>query len=78
MMYKGKEIGEPTLKMFEEYVSRQKFGFQPQIAFDFFRKRSWRTKNGDPLFSVESALNCYNGIYVNRVRRESLYCNSLF
>ncbi len=78
MLYKGKEIGEPTLKMFEEYISRQKYGFQPQIAFDHFKKKGWIGSRGEPLSSVEAALNGYNGVYLMRVRRDSLYCNSLF
>lgn len=78
MKYKGIEIGEPTLKMFDEYVSRQNFGFPAKAAFDHFKAKHWCTSKGKPLQSLEAAVNAYNGVYLNRIRQDNLYCQPLF
>jgi hypothetical protein len=78
MKYKGIEIGTPTIKMVEEYISRERFGFHPQIAYDHLKKELWQTKKGQPFQSLEAALNAYNGAFVLRQRKNSGFVDSLF
>jgi hypothetical protein len=78
MEYKGKEIGKPTLEMVQEYINRERFTFPAKIAYNFFEKELWQTKKGQPYQSLEVALNIYNGIYLQRQRRNSGFVGSLF
>ena len=78
MIYKGKEIGKPTLEMVQEYINRERFTFPAQIAYNHLEKELWQTKKGQPYQSLEIALNIYNGIYLERQRRNSGFVSSLF
>ena len=78
MEYRGKEIGIPTVEMFCEYVQRQGYGFPPKIAFDRFKKKGWLTNHGTPIKSLEQAVNAYNGVFVERQRRNRCFAGSLF
>ena len=78
MKYKGKEIGIPTIEMFEEYILRERFGFPAQIAYEHFKAKMWLTSKGQPIQSVEAAINAYNGVYLTRQRKNSGFAGSLF
>ena len=78
MTYKGKEITKPSIEMVREYILREKFTFPAQIAYNHMEKELWQTKKGVPYQSLEVALNVYNGIHVNRQRRNSGFVGSLF
>lgn len=78
MMYKGKEIGIPTIEMVDEYIKREKFEFSPQSAYNHLQKELWQTKKGQPYYSLEIALNVYNGAFVLRQRKNSGFVGSLF
>ena len=77
-MYKGKEIGIPTIKMVQEYILREKFTFPAQSAYNHLEKELWTTKRGEPYLTLESALNAYNSVHVLRERRNSGFVGSLF
>ena len=78
MLYKGKEVGKPTIEMIREYVLREKFTFSPQSAYNHLEKELWTTKKGEPYLTLEIALNAYNGVHVLRQRRNSGFVGSLF
>ena len=78
MEYKGQEIGIPTLEMFKEYISRQKYAFPAEIAYKHFENKGWLSTQGQPLKSLEQAVNGYNGIFIYHQRQDNLYCRSLF
>ena len=78
MEYRGKEIGKPTLEMVQEYINRERFTFPAQIAYNHWEKELWSTKKGLPFKSLEVAINIYNGIYLERQRRNSGFVSSLF
>ena len=78
MKYKGIEIGTPTIKKVEEYISHERFGFNPQIAYDHLKKELWQTKKGQHFQYLEAALNAYNGAFVLRQRKNSGFVGSLF
>ena len=78
MMYKGKEIGIPTLEMVQEYILRQKYTFPAQLAYNHLEKGLWTTRKGEPYLTLESALNAYNSVFLLRQRRTSGFAGSLF
>ena len=78
MVYKAKEVGKPTLEMVSEYIKRERFGFSPQVAYNHLEKELWQTRKGQPYQSLEVALNVYNGIFLQRQRRNSGFTGSLF
>ena len=78
MKYKGKEIGKPTIEMVREYILRENFTFSAQTVYDHFEKELWQTQKGQPLQSLEGALNAYNGAYILRQRKSSGFVGSLF
>jgi hypothetical protein len=78
MKYKGKEIGKPTLEMVREYILRKNFGFSAQIAYNHLEKELWQTRNGQPIQSLEAAINAYNGVYLTKQRKNSGFAGSLF
>lgn len=78
MMYKGKEIGIPTLEMVQEYILREKFTFPAQLAYNHLEKELWTTRKGEPYLTLEAALNAYNSVYLLRQRRTSGFIGSLF
>ena len=61
MTYKGKEIKEPTIEMISEYISKMGFGFSANEFIEYYSKRNWLTKKGQPIKTLESAINSYNG-----------------
>lgn len=61
MKYKEKEIGIPTVDMFDEYIKRMGFKLTGQEVYDYCKKKHWLTKKGTPMTSVEIMTNCYNG-----------------
>ena len=78
MMYKGKEIGIPTLEMVHEYILRQKYTFPAQLAYNHLEKELWTTRKGEPYLTLESALNAYNSVFLLRQRRTIGFVGSLF
>lgn len=78
MEYRGKEVGKPTLEMVEEYIKRERFTFPAQIAYNHLEKELWQTRKGLPFRSLETAVNVYNGIWVQRQRRNNGFTGSLF
>lgn len=61
MTYKGKEIKEPTIEMISEYISKMGFGFSANEFIEYYSKRNWLTRKGQPIKTLESAINSYNG-----------------
>ena len=78
MLYKGKEVGIPTIQMVQEYILREKFTFPAQLAYNHLEKELWTTRKGEPYFTLETALNAYNSVYLMRQRKSSGFVGSLF
>ena len=78
MEYRGKEVGKPTLEMVEEYIKRERFTFPAQIAYNHLEKELWQNRKGQPYQSLEVPLNIYNGVWVQRQRRNSGFAGSFF
>lgn len=78
MLYKGKEIGIPTIEMVQEYILRENFTFPAQLAYNHLKKELWATRKGEPYLTLESALNSYNGVFLTRQRRNMGFVGTLF
>lgn len=73
MTYKGKEIKEPTIEMISEYISKMGFGFSANEFIVYYSKRNWLTRKGQPIKTLESAINSYNGsVYLRQSKSERL------
>ena len=68
MKFKEKEIGIPTVDMFDEYIKQMGFKLTGQEVYDYCKENNWLTKKGTPMTSVEAMTNSYNGV-VNKVVR---------
>lgn len=68
MKFKEKEIGIPTVDMFDEYIKQMGFKLTGQDVYDYCKKKHWLTNKGTPMKSVEAMTNSYNGV-VNQVVR---------
>lgn len=66
MKFKEKEIGIPTVDMFDEYIKQKGFKLTGQEVYDYCKKKNWLTKKGTPMTSVEIMTGSYNGV-VNQV-----------
>lgn len=61
MKYKEKDIGIPTVDMFDEYIKQMGFKLTGQEVYDYCKKKHWLTNKGTPMKSVEVMTNSYNG-----------------
>ena len=62
MKFKEKEIGIPTVDMFDEYIKQMGFKLTGQEVYDYCKENNWLTKKGTPMTSVEAMTNSYNGV----------------
>ncbi len=63
MKYKGIEVGIPTLEMIQEQIDRMGFKFAASELFEHYQAMNWLTKKGQPIKTLESLINSYNGSY---------------
>ena len=63
MKYKGIEVGIPTLEMIQEQIDRMGFKFAASELFEHYKAMNWLTKKGQPIKTLESLINSYNGSY---------------
>ena len=70
MRYKGKEIGQPSLQQIEEFVAKCHMVCKAIDIYNHYKKNGFLNKKGNPIQTLESMCNTYNGIIVNRERKE--------
>lgn len=68
MKFKEKEIGIPTVDMFDEYIKQMGFKLTGQEVYDYCKRNNWLTKKGTPMTSVEAMTNSYNGVANHNAR----------
>ena len=74
MKYKGEEIGIPTIEKINECISQWNLRVSAQEVHDYWTKKNWLNKKGQPVKTLESACNVANSIFVQRERK--LFSNS--
>lgn len=71
MTFCGENIGNTaTLTQVEIYVAEKGLFIEPQEAYDYWSKKNWLTNKGQPVKSLEAAIDVINGIAVQRFRRK--------
>lgn len=70
MKYRNKEIVNPTIEQIEEYVYRKKLKISPNEIYDYWNKKNWMTKKGEKIKTLEAAVSVYNGLFINKLRKE--------
>lgn len=67
MTYKGERIiGKPSLAMIEMYIAEKGMFCTPQDTLNYWEKKNWLNQKGKGITTLESAINVYNGIAVQR------------
>lgn len=70
MTFKGdKIIGKPTLMQIEIYIAEKGLFCEPQDAYDYWESKEWMTKKNKEPMTLESAINIYNSIAINRATK---------
>lgn len=73
MTYKGKVIiGKPTLAMVAEIVAKKQMYCEAKAAYDYWENKSWMTKKGTMVKSLEVAIDVINGIIIERDTKKKL------
>ena len=62
MICNKKEIGEkPTLEQLTIRIWQKKLNVSSIRMYDYYERRNWKKKNGDPLKDLDSAIGIFNG-----------------
>lgn len=67
MKYKGFNITEPSLEMFQEFIKEYNLPISAEEVYNHYKKRNWLTKKGTKAKSVEVLCNVWNSIPAHRV-----------
>ena len=67
MLYKGKEIGIPTLEQVEECIKEEELDLDANSIYKKYSKRNWLTKKGTPIKCLECVLNACHGVKVGHM-----------
>lgn len=73
MKYCNNEIGIPTLEHIKEYIIRKKFNVNAVDVYEKYSKRNWLSSKGLPIKTLESMVDSFNGVNVERKRKHSKY-----
>jgi very-short-patch-repair endonuclease len=73
MKYCNKEIGIPTLEQIKEYIIRRKFNVNAIDVYEKYSKRNWLNGKGLPIKTLESMVDSFNGVNVERKTKHSKY-----
>lgn len=67
MTYNGENIGlVPKLALIEVYIAEKGLYIEPQEVYNYWENKSWLTKKGKPVQTLEVAVNVYNSIVMQR------------
>lgn len=70
MTFCGENIGNTaTLTQVEIYVAEKGLFIEPQEAYDYWAKKNWLTNKGQPVKTLESAIDVINGIAILKSRK---------
>ena len=65
MICNKKDIGEkPTLEQLTIRIWQKKLNVSSIRMYDYYERRNWKKKNGDPLKDLDSAIGGFNTIDV--------------
>ena len=67
MKYKGFNITEPSLEMFQEFIKEYNLPISAEEVYNHYKARNWLTKKGTKAKSVEVLCNAWNSIPYNRI-----------
>jgi hypothetical protein len=67
MKYKGFNITEPSLEMFQEFIKEYNLPISAEEVYNHYKERNWLTKKGTKAKSVEVLCNAWNSIPAHRV-----------
>lgn len=71
MTFYGENIGQTaTLTQVEIYVAEKGLFIEPQEAYDYWSKKNWMTNKGQPVKTLEAAIDVANGIAVHKYRKK--------
>lgn len=70
MTYEGKEIAEPTLLMFVEYIKSKKFNFPAEDVYNYYKSRNWLNNKNKPVKTLESMADAWNGVLIQKSRKK--------
>lgn len=73
MKYKGKEIGNPSIRQIKnclKYLGKPKNKFSPEKIYKELEKRHWRSTSGHPVCNLENYINGICGIKSNKYLTE--------
>lgn len=72
MTFCGENIGNTaTLMQVEIYVAEKGLFIEPQEAYDYWAKKNWLTNKGQPVKTLEAAIDVINGIAVQRFHKNN-------
>lgn len=73
MTYQGDNIGDrPTKQLVEIFISEKGLACDVKGCFAYWDKKNWCTKKGYPVKTLESAVNVYNSIFIQRQRKKAI------
>lgn len=67
MKYKGFNITEPSLEMFQEFIKEYNLPISAEEVYNHYKERNWLTKKGTKAKSIEVLCNAWNSIPYNRI-----------
>ena len=73
MKYKGKEIGNPSIRQIKnclKYLGKPKNKFSPEKIYKELEKRHWRSTSGHPVCNLENYINGICGVKSNKYLTE--------
>lgn len=67
MTFYGDEIGLiPQMRQIEIYIAEKGLYITPQQVWDYWSKKEWKTLKGNPVKTLEAAVNVANGVLIGR------------
>ena len=73
MKYKKVEIGIPTIKQIQEYITRKNFNVVAEDIYHHYKGKNWLTLKNKPMCSLEAMVDSWNGVMVQRERKRIMY-----
>lgn len=68
MKYKNEEIGFPCQEMIQEYIDECGLPISVAEVLEYWGKKNFLTKKGEPVKTLEALVNVANSIFVQRLR----------
>ena len=69
MKYKDEEIGIPCPEMVQEFIDEAGLSISAEEVLEYWKKKNFLTKKGQPIKTLEALVHVANSIYVQRMRK---------